>query len=169
MDATQLAHERAVGDKLVEWLNERDGTSFAFSHREREAPDLVFRDEEALVRVEVVGAYYDESDAKLLWKTARGQPDAPGGWAGTNFDAALLRNVQLQIEKKCGKAYGPGCLLLITVHPALTTAAIMQDLLDRIVLPAIMPFAGVFLAGEFPGGVASRSGYHAWELSDRGG
>jgi hypothetical protein len=166
MDAVQLQHERAVGDQLIEWLNNRDGTSYTFLRREGEAPDLVYADRGRLLRVEVVGAYYDSDHARLLWGHAREVPDTPNSWSGVDFDEALLRDIERQIHKKCKLSYGPNCVLLVTVRPPMTVWEEVEELLYLLKLPERIPFDGVFLAGTFPMSTRSTGGYRVWVFKD---
>lgn len=168
MDNVQLQHEKAVGDKFIEWLNARDGSNFSFSSRAGEAPDFVYKDGAKLLRVEIVGAYYDDAHAKLLWGIARDVPNAPNSWSGKNFDEALLQDIERQIHKKCGLSYGPDCLLIVTVRPPVTISEEVEELLPLIHLPARVPFKGVFLAGTFPISTRSKGGYRVWALKEIG-
>jgi hypothetical protein len=59
VDEIQLRHERAVGDRVIDWLNQRDGSHFTFSHRGKDAPHLLYGDAGRILGVEVAGAYYD--------------------------------------------------------------------------------------------------------------
>ncbi len=61
MNSLTEQFERANGDRLIEWLNERNGTTFAFSRRAGEAPDLVYSDGREELFMEVTAAYYDEA------------------------------------------------------------------------------------------------------------
>lgn len=169
MDAIQLQHERAVGEQFVEWLNKRDGSRFSFSHREKEAPDLVYSDGNHILRLEVVGAYYDPAHARWLWASARKLPNAPVSWSGVNFDRALLHDIERQIQKKCNLSYGSNCVLLVSVSPPLTSAKDTDELLSDIVLPDRIPFDGIFLTGEFPTSSHSKGGYYVWPLKDLSG
>ncbi len=166
MDASQLQHERAVGDRLVAWLNTRYGRKFDFSGRGREAPDLLYSDGDRTLGVEVVGVYYDPAHAKMLWQNAREVPGASDNWLGKDPDQNLAQGIRTQIEKKCGKAYGPDCVLLVNVPPGLTTKEELGVLLERISIPQPCPFVGVFVAGTFPMSTSSVGGYHVFPLVD---
>ena len=166
MDKIQLQHEKAVGDAFIEWLNVRDKSQLVFSSRAGEAPDLVYKDGSKLLRVEIVGAYYDPAHAKLLWGNARRVPDAPDSWSGVNFDEALMRDIERQIHKKCGLSYGPNCVLVVTVRPPVTISEEVEELLPLIKLPGHVPFDGIFLTGTFPVSARSAGGYRVWALKD---
>jgi hypothetical protein len=166
MDAIQLQHERSVGDQLIEWLNHGRGWHFVFDERGGDAPDLVYRDAKRKLRMEVVGAYYDAAHARLLWGNARDLPNAPTSWTGCNFDEALMKNIERHIHKKCSLSYGPGCVLLASIRPAMTVHEEVEELLQTIQMPERIPFDGVFLAGTFPISSRSRGGYRVWALKD---
>lgn len=166
MDSVQIQHEQAVGDELIAWLNARYHSR---SHREREAPDLVYVNGSRQLRVEVVGAYYDSAHAKLLWGAARSLPDNPRSWSGINFDERLIKDIEKQIHKKCALAYGPRCVLLVSVKPPLTTWKEMKELLRSLALPEHVPFDGIYLAGVFPTSPDSQGGYYVWPLKDIAG
>lgn len=164
MDPLQIQHERAVGDKLVEWINKRDGTHYVFASRGDDAPDLLYEHEKVKLGVEVVGAYYDQSSAAFLWGNARQVPGAPAQWFGVDYDQCLKINIDLRIAEKCSKAYGSNCILLIAVQPNLTPMADFQKLLPSLSLPTSVPFAGIYIAGDFPCSSCSQGGYFVWQL-----
>lgn len=164
MDLIQQQFERAVGDKLIEWINSTQATAFSFSRRGDDAPDLIYSDGTKALGIEVVGAYYDKEDATLQWKGARQLADAPAAWSGINFDEALLKNIERRISEKCKKAYGPNCALLVAVRPGLTPMPDMQDLLAGLQLPEAVSFEAIYIAGEFPATTYAKSGYYAWQV-----
>jgi hypothetical protein len=100
--------------------------------------------------VEIVDAYYDASDAKRQWKGARKAPDAPKRWSGAEPDRRMLGSIEGQIRKKCRLAYGPNCILVVSVRPAVTSEITMEELLSDLQLPDKIPFIGVYLSGNFP-------------------
>jgi hypothetical protein len=164
MDPMQEAFERAMGDQLVKWLNARDGTTFTFQCRGDEAPDLIYRDGSILLPIEVVAAYYDPRDASFQWQNARKHAGAPSSWVGKNFNVALKENIIARIEVKCRKAYGQGCILLVSVRPGLTSMPDFQKLLKDLSIPEWVPFEAIYIAGEFPATIDARSGYYAWQV-----
>lgn len=151
MDSAQEKHERRVGEQLVEWYNQRHGTSFRFDGRPDEAPDSYYSDGNVRLRVEVTSAFYDdENDAKYEWLQQRGHPDAPGKWEGKNFEQYLVNDINSRIAKKCRNSYGPNCLLAVYVFPKLTRADEMETLIESVGVPATHRFEGIYLCGEFP-------------------
>ena len=95
MEPIQEQHERAVGDKLIAWLNDRDGSNYSFIRRgdlaPDQAPDLIYGNGAQTLGIEVVGAYYDKADSTLQWQGARGRTNAPQRWSGVGIDDSLLK------------------------------------------------------------------------------
>ena len=165
MDEIQLQHERAVAENFIRWYNQQHGTNFTFHGRPEEAPDQAFRDGENELQVEVADAYYDKADAMLKWKTARGAPDAPSSWSGSNFDDRLVESINRVIEEKCAKDYGRNCAFVVNVYPNLTTAGEMEAMLPEIRVPDGHRFTGVYLTGDFPHATGDIGGYRCWQLA----
>ena len=165
MEQIQKQHERSVGDAFISWLNTRDGSLFSFKNRGDEAPDLIYEFDDHCQGIEIVACYYGQDEALMQWQNARQRPNAPAEWEGTNFNDALRTNIELNIAKKCAKAYGNNCILLVSVRPGLTTIPKMHEILSKVVLPAEITFSGIYVAGEFPFGIDAKGGYYAWQLS----
>jgi hypothetical protein len=149
MDSAQETHERHVGDILIEWYNQRHGTSFRFAGRLGDAPDLTYRENRKL-GVEVVSAYYDDhEDAKFQWLNARGRSDAPDKWEGKNFEQYLADDITAKVADKCGKSYGLNCLLAVYVYASMSFADDMETIVKSVSVPATHGFDGVYLCAEF--------------------
>jgi hypothetical protein len=164
MDEAQEKFERTVGDAFVRWHNESIGSAFVFSHKPVEVPDLVYRDGEEILSLEITSAYYDRRDAQFWWQNLRKHPDAPGGWGGKDMDEALLADVSRRINDKCQKNYGENCFLIVYIHPSMTLKEEVDDLLHALEVPEKNFFAGVFLTGHFPMSTRSWGGYQCWRL-----
>ena len=164
MDDVQKQHERAIGDDFINWFNSQNESNFSFSSRGDPAPDIIYKDKNRILKIEVVGSYYDENDAELKWKIARRRPDTPKRWAGVNFDEDLLRNINGAIEEKCSKSYGAKCILLVYISPPLTTDNEVEDMLPRVDIPKQVPFAAIYLTGIFGRSKNSTGGYRVWPL-----
>src|SRR5258706_7827791 len=149
MDQVQGDHERAVGETFITWYNAKHRTAFKFTARAGEAPDLLFCDGGLKMHAEVTSAYYDALQAGFLWMPARRRADAPRIWEGVDFEKGLIRSINDQLANKCQKDYGRGCVLLISVHPTVTTATMMKEVLEDLVIPERNPFEGVYLVGHF--------------------
>ncbi len=153
MDETQKQYELAVGNKLITKLNQKQGTKYTFKQRGDgrgdEGPDLIYRDDNSEIGIEVVTCYYDDSHAKLEWQNARNYPNAPQSWAGVNFNSALIENINKVLQDKCVKNYGRKCLLAVYINPGLTTYNEMDSRLLNIKVPPKHHFAGIYLIGHF--------------------
>ena len=151
MDSAQEKHERRVGEQLIEWYNQRHGTSFRFDGRPDDAPDSYYLDGKVRLRVEVTGEFYDDGDdAKYEWLRLRGRPDAPDKWQGKDFHEHLVNDINSRIAAKCRNSYGPNCLLAVYVFPGLIDADEMQTLIEGVSVPATHRFDGIYLCSEFP-------------------
>lgn len=73
--------ERAIGDAFVEWLNRATRSHFQFDRIGGDPPDLVYRDGDKTMPVEVTTSYYHDDDAIMLWKHARKDRTAPMKWS----------------------------------------------------------------------------------------
>ncbi len=169
MDDIQRTHEHAAGDAFVDWYNRENGKQFVYDERPREAPDLRYVDAGDILDVEITNAYYDKRDAEMQWKSARKEPDAPIRWSGTNFDQALVEQINARLTDKCSKDYGRNCILVVNTLPALTTADEMEKMLPQITIPNKNPFAGIYLTGNFPDSSSSQGGFRCWHLEKRNG
>ena len=165
MDSVQEKHERAVGDSFIAAFNCLQKTAYVFERRGDPAPDLIYRDGDSRISLEIVDCYYDSNHAKVVWQNARSLPDAPTRWCGKDFDQALVATLNRHIQAKCEKTYGPGCLLVVHIRPNLTTYKDMEELMPDVKIPEEHSFAGIYLMGDF--GISARSTVtHAlWKLA----
>lgn len=165
MDSVQIQHERAVCDKLIRDINQRQNINLIFSRRGDPAPDLIYSDGSLEIGIEVVTCYYDINDAKIKWLNARGVHEAPRRWSGVDFDDALVMNINRALKKKCEKkAYGINCLLAVNILPSLTTFNEMKELMSQVKVPQQHQFKEIYLLGSF--GVSSESNvnFAIWKL-----
>ena len=166
VDATQGQHDRAVADRFIEWYNSRYGTAYEFYARGAEPPDFVYRDGDREMLLEVTAAYYDATNATMLWQNARGVPGAAQSWMSQEPDRKLVESVSATLAKKCGKPYPDGCVLLVVLYPDITSAEEFEHLRSRIQIPPTMPFTEIYVAGVFPASSGgSRGGYYCWKLA----
>ena len=148
MSQAQDHHERAVGETFIASYNAKHRMAFKLIGRVDELPDLVFRDGDRELCAHVTTAYYDPLDAQFKWTHARARQQAPKINAGFDFERELIRSINDEIAEKCGRNREPGCILLISVHPTVTTATMLREVLGLIVVPALNPFEGVYVAGN---------------------
>ena len=166
VDATQDKHERAVADTFREWYNSRHGTAYGFYARGADSPDFVYRDGDREMLLEVTAAYYDANNATMLWQIARGVPGAAQDWMGKDPDNMLVDSVSAILQKKCGRPYPKGCVLLVVLYPDITSADEFEDLRTEIKIPPTSSFAEIYVAGMFPASSGGcRGGYYCWKLA----
>jgi len=165
MDNTQIEHERAVGDRFILEFNRLEKVDYEFAHRGDPAPDLIYRDGDSRIGIEIVTCYYDSSDAKAKWQNARGLPTAPTRWSGVDFDQALIADINRHIQDKCRKDYGPDCFLVVYITPALTTYEDMERLMPGVNIPEQHPFAGIWLIGSLGINASSMVTDALWKLA----
>ena len=151
MDSVQIDFERGVGDRFVDWLNDKSGRRFVFDRRGDPAPDLIYTWQGIDLPLEIVAAYHDDqSHAEFLWKGARGHATAPDHWTGVNPSKSLAAAVRRNIARKCEKNYGADVVLLVEVPPGVTECEELALLLGDPEQWGNSPFAGIFVTGTFP-------------------
>lgn len=166
MDEIQEKYERWAGDSFVEWYNNMNGSRFSYVGRPNEAPDLIYEENKSQLVLEIGGAYSGPEEAAFWWKNIRKRPDAPKQFSSKDMDESLISDINKRIQEKCSKSYGPDCLLIIYLHPAMTTAEELQEMLSQIRTPLRNPFRSIFLTGHFPvSSSGSIGGYRCWQIS----
>ena len=159
--------ERAIGDQFVEWLNRATGSEFRFERTGADPPDLVYRDGDETLPVEVATSYYHEEDAIMRWKHARKDPTAPVKWSKPldEPDQRLIVDINQRIVEKCLGTHDVGTALVIEIYPAITTKTEFEELKSRIAIPKSIPFAAIYVAGSFPHGGDGPGCYFYWKVS----
>jgi hypothetical protein len=148
MDAEQEKHERehCVCEQLINWYNQRHGTSFRFQRRpDGNAPDNYYSDGNARLRVqvEVTEAFYDEKDA--MYKRFRKKD-----WGIVeNFTQSLVNDINSRIAAKCMNSYGANCLLAVYILADMNSAGAIELRLNDIIIPTTHRFEGIYLCGDF--------------------
>ena len=135
MDNTQRQHEREVGDALIAVLNQKQGNQYIFDRRGDRGPDLIYRDGNLEIGIEIGSCYYDSNDAMFQWQNARNLPDAPRSYSSVDFSSNLVTNINDTLKDKCAKDYGPNCLLCVHIRAGLTTYKKMNYLLPSVKVP----------------------------------
>ena len=167
MDEVQQQFERGVAERFFEWLLQQGGPNYSFVRRSFEAPDLVYRNDDVDLGVEITAAYYDRHHAEFLWKNGRGIDNSPVGWHGEgNPHKALAEAIIGRVIDKCKKRYGVKTLLLVEVPPGLTSAEELIELLPRSVFPQVIPFVGAYVVGRFPITCDSFGDYHVLPIKN---
>ena len=152
--------ERFVGDRFISWYNDHHNTRFEF-HEHQDAPDLVYRDSDAEVALEVTTAYYDKLHARILWATIRDQTSAVQEWSScSSLNALLSEGVQSCLDAKVNKDYGPNCILIMYLDSPFPIPRNIAEIVSGASLPERSPFMKIYLTGEFP-----RDGYQCWPVT----
>lgn len=160
--------EKASGDAFIEWLNRSLSESYEYKGRAGEAPDLVYSNGKAELKIEHTGAYYDTEHAEFLWDGIRNpEIESDEGWLGVNSDASLAEAIKKQIEKKSSKDYGERCILLVEVPPGVTSEIKLKDLLFPFPsCEGMERFMGIYVAGRFPSINGVGGGYHVLTIKE---
>jgi hypothetical protein len=159
--------ERFIGDEFVEWLNRKTGSEFRFKRTGANPPDLVYRDGNKMLPVEVTMSYYNENDAIFRFKIARKDPTAPTRSVSfrTNEHQVLIANINKRIAEKCLSKHDPETVLVVGFFPEITTKAVFEAWKNGIVIPKSTPFAAIYVAGTFAGDSYSPGGYFCWKVA----
>jgi len=155
--------ERGIGDRFIQWYNQKMGKKYKFDRFGADPPDLLYRDSWGILPVEITTEYYDQNDARQNWQNVRNN-SATGGWSGVDFDQSLVKRIIKRIEKKCEKTYDQGTILVIGIYPRLTTNKEFHSMLNTICLPTKIPFSGIYVGGKFPFSLDTMGGYFYWQL-----
>jgi hypothetical protein len=158
--------ERAIGDEFVGWFNRATGSEFQFDRIGADPPDLVYRDGDKTMPIEVATSYYHKEDAKMRWKRARKDPTAPTKTGILdNPDQRLITDINQRIVAKCLGTHDIGTVLVIEIYPAITTKTEFEELKSSIEIPSSIPFGAIYVAGSFPHGRDAQGGYFCWKVS----
>lgn len=167
MDAIQERHEHAVACEFIRYRNSVHGDCLEYRGRPEGAGDALCVRGDREIIIEETNAFHDVGHAKFEWQNARNLPGAPKSGFGINFDMKLIRSINARLAEKCVIDYGAGSILLINVPSRLTDAARIESLLCEVDLPASVPFAQIFVVGQFPWGSSSVGGYRCWQIHPR--
>jgi len=148
IDELQEEHERDVVKTFLAWYNAKHRTAFGFVGR-GDVRALMFRDGEQETRAVLSTAYFDMMADRLLWMPAPPRPVGPTIQTGFDFEKALVQCINEEIADRCEAPVSGRCVLIVSVHPTTTTATMLTEALNRVVLPGRSPFEGTYLAGHF--------------------
>jgi hypothetical protein len=166
MNELQEKNERAVGESFIGWFNSENGTEYRFKGRPERAPDLIYVSGSKELYLEVTSAFYNKEHAKFIWKSARGESDAPNGWTGMNANESLVYAIHNCITKKAQKRYDKETLLLVEVPPGVTGAEELTSLLNLQKFSDNLPFIGIYIVGEFPIKKGSTGGFRVIPIQE---
>lgn len=103
-------HEKYIASNLLKSLN----SQYEFDRMGNDSgePDVIFRDTNKTIGVEICLAYYDDSDAKQEWTLARGEREFPTigyelrrNGVITEPDNLICSKIQAELHDKCSKKY----------------------------------------------------------------
>ena len=159
--------ERAIGDEFVSWLNKGNCSQFQFERVGADPPDLIYRDGNKTLAIEITTAYYDQEDASMLWRLAREDRTTPVKRSKPfdEPDQRLIGDINKRIIAKCLGAHEAGTVLVIDVYPAITRTDEFETLRHKIAIPGAIPFGAIYVTGWFPSGGDGRGGYSCWKVS----
>ena len=159
--------ERAIGDEFVEWLNQTTGSDFQFDRIGVDPPDLIYRNGDTVMPVEVTTSYYNEEDATMLWKHARRDPAAPTKWKKPldEPDQRLIAGINKRIAEKSSGAHDAGTVLVIEVYAGITTKSDFERVKSGIAVARAIPFAAIYVTGTFGSSRDGPAGYFCWKVS----
>ncbi len=165
-DSLKQQVERAIGDSFIEWLNRTTGSKFQFERIGADPPDLVYRDGDKTLPVEVATSYYHTEDAIMRWKHARKDPTAPTKWSEplNEPDQRLIADINKRIAEKCLGKHDLGIVLVIEIYPAITTKVEFEELKNSIAIPSSIPFTAIYVAGDFGYSRDGPGGYFCWRV-----
>ena len=159
MDEMQEKHERGVGDDFIKWYNIKHSTVFVYHDRGADPPDLIYRDGDQEMLLEITASYYGPEQAKMYWQNARRVADAPSMYMLQNPDQNLIEDINTRLAKKCDKPYPINCTLVLQIYPDLISAGELDVLIEEIQIPSSHSFKSIYLAGIFT------NGYQCWKLA----
>jgi hypothetical protein len=127
---------------------------------------LVYRDCNETLRVEITTAYYDQEDASILWRLARGDGKVPPNRSKPLDapDERLVADVNRRIREKCLGTHEAGTVFVIDVYPSITRKDEFEELKHTIVTPEAIPFAGIYVTGWFPSRGEWQGSYCCWRV-----
>jgi len=151
-------HEKAVADQLLDAL--RINADFErLGDPDKKEPDVICRQGDRILGIEVATAYYGDRDAKDEWEIAAGEnplspeeirPGSVGIMVGP--DNMICNRIQRELEDKCAKEYtgSDETWLCINISAALSDAESVAQCAKELKLPRAHRFARIYLTYTAP-------------------
>ena len=103
-------HEKYIATNLIKSLNL--AYDFERMGNDKNEPDVIFKDKDKSIGIEICLAYYDNSDARQEWTLARGERQFPSVGYEQRFggvivepDNLICSKIQAELNDKCSKSY----------------------------------------------------------------
>jgi len=158
-DSIKAEHERAIADQLLAAL-EVEATFVRLGDPNKSEPDVIYsRPSEQIIGIEVVTAYYEDSDAKDAAEIAAGEkPLGPGEMRERSAgllvepDQKICERIQTELEKKCRKSYANADenWLCINQDALLSDAKTVDECVKNLKVPAGHGFDRIYLTYTAP-------------------
>lgn len=158
-DSIKARHERAIADQLLAAL-ELEATFVRHGDANKSEPDVIYSKAGAqIIGIEVVTAYYEDSDAQDAAEIAAGEkPLGPGEIRERSDglivepDQKICESVQNELEKKCRKTYAGSDerWLCINQDALLSDAMSVDACVKNLRVPAKHQFARIYLTYTAP-------------------
>jgi hypothetical protein len=153
-DKIKKAHERAVGDELLDSLGIKPA-SVAHGDPDKNEPDRLYKIDEKTVGIEVVTAYYTEVEARIAHEAAEKPLAANEATVGEIIggpDDAICKSIQVNLNQKSAKKYSgtDETWLCINVDAAVTEMATIKECVAGLEVPENHPFTKIFVTVRNP-------------------
>lgn len=158
-DSVKSGHERAVANQLLATL-EVEATFVRHGDPSKREPDIIYRNRsEQTIGIEVVTAYYEDSDGQDAAEIAAGETPLGSGEIRERSrgllvepDQLICEQIQKELEKKCRKSYAGAdeIWLCINQDALLSDAASVAECVASVKIPAEHGFARIYLTYTAP-------------------
>jgi hypothetical protein len=158
-DSIKAGHERAVADQLFATL-EVEATFVWYGDPSKREPDINYRKpSEQTIGIEVVTAYYEDSDAQDAAEIAAGEnPLGPDEIRERSSgllvepDQKICERIQKELEKKCRKSYAgvDEKWLCVNQDALLSDARSVAECAKSLRVPAQHEFARIYITYTAP-------------------